>query len=401
MGRLFWKFFGIVWLVQVATIVVTGVYLGFIGPGHHFRQSELREPPPLRPGEMPAPPPLRPDEMRAPPPLRPDEMRAPPPPMEAGERPHPPPGGPGGRGAHLFGLPMEPIAGGLIASLVSAALIAWYIAKPVRTLKSAIDAATAGNLQSRIADAIGDRRDELADLGRDFDRMIDRLQALVEGQQRLLHDVSHEMRSPLARLQAAIGLARQQPGQMNGAMDRIERESMRIDSLIGGLLTLARLQAGFVGSMDERIDVDELVMAIVDDASFEAEVKGRRVTLAPACGATVRGNAELLRRAIENVVRNAIKYTLEGATVEVTTGLSDRGRRARIIVSDRGPGVSPQDLGAIFDPFFRTPGATGHDGHGLGLAIARRALEAHAGSISASNRPEGGLSIQIELPLIA
>lgn len=380
MGRLFWKFFAIVWLVQAATIAATGVYLGFIGPGHRFHPRELREPPPM-------PPPMRSGEMPSAPP----------------ERPPPSPGGPAGSGldVHLFGLPIEPIAGGLIASLVSAALIAWYIAKPVRTLKSAIDAATAGNLQSRIADAVGDRRDELADLGRDFDRMITQLHAMVEGQQRLLHDVSHEMRSPLARLQAAIGLARQQPGQMNGAMDRIERESMRIDNLIGGLLTLARLQAGFVGSMDERIDVDELVMAIVDDASFEAEVKGRKVTLVPTCGAAVLGNAELLRRAIENIVRNAVKYTLEGGTVEVTTALSDDGRRVCIIVSDRGPGVPQQDLGAIFEPFFRARGATGQDGHGLGLAIARRALEAHAGAISAWNRAEGGLSMRIELPLIA
>ncbi len=373
MGRLFWKFFAIVWLVQAATIAATGVYLGFLGPEHRFHEQQRRGPPPM------------------------------PPPMGPSDRPARPPGGPGGgdRDIHLFGIPIEPLAGGLIASLVSAGLIAWYIAKPVRTLKSAIEAASAGNLQSRISDAIGDRRDELADLGRDFDRMIDRLRALIDGQQRLLHDVSHEMRSPLARLQAAIGLARQQPAQMSSAMDRIERESIRIDSLIGGLLTLARLQAGFVGSMDERIDIDELVMAIVDDASFEAEAKGRKVTLVPTCGAVVLGNAELLRRAIENIVRNAVKYTVESGTVEVETGLSDDRRLARIIVSDQGPGVPEQDLGSIFEPFFRTPYANGHDGHGLGLAIARRALEAHSGSIRASNRIGGGLSMRIELPLIA
>lgn len=120
----------------------------------------------------------------------------------------------------------------------------------------------------------------------------------------------------------------------------------------------------------------------------------------PACGKGVLGNAELLRRAIENIVRNALKYTFEGGTVDVTTGLSDDRGLACITVSDQGPGVPQQDLGAIFEPFFRAPGATAHDGHGLGLAIARRALEAHAGSISASNRPEGGLSMRIELPLI-
>jgi two-component system, OmpR family, sensor kinase len=375
MGRLFWKFFAIAWLVQAATIAVTGVYLGLLAPGHppHERDMGASAPPAMAPRGAP--------------------------PMPGGPPDRPAPGG-GRRDIHILGVPIEPIVGGLIASLISGALIAWYVAKPVRTLRAAIDAASAGNLRTGIAEAIGSRHDELADLGRDFDRMAARLRALIDAQQRLLHDVSHEMRSPLARVQAAIGLARQQPEQAAYAMDRIERESMRMDVLVGGLLTLARLQAGFVGSIDERIDLDELVMAIVDDASFEAEAKARKVTLTAASGALVRGNSDLLRRGIENIVRNAVKYTFERRTVTVDTGLGEDGRNVRITVCDQGPGVLDADLEAIFEPFFRAPGATGHEGHGLGLAIAKRAIEAHGGTISASNRSEGGLSMRIELPRI-
>jgi two-component system, OmpR family, sensor kinase len=373
MGRLFWKFFAIAWLVQAATIAVIGVYLGYLAPGHQSHEREGRPPP------APATFSVEPMDGTAP---------------EGGRQIG------RGRDIRIFGIPIEPIVGGAVASLVSGALIAWYVAKPVRTLKSAIDAASAGNLQSGIAEAIGSRHDELADLGRDFDRMAARLRALIDAQQRLLHDVSHEMRSPLARVQAAIGLARQQPDQAGYAMDRIERESMRMNTMVGGLLTLARLQAGFVGSLDERIDLDELVMAIVDDASFEAEAKARKVTLTAASGALVRGNADLLRSGIENIVRNAVKYTFERRTVMVETHLSEDGSCASISVTDGGPGVPDTDLDAIFDPFFRTTGATGHEGHGLGLAIAKRAVEAHAGTLRASNQSEGGLRVQIELPRI-
>ena len=372
MGRLFWKFFVIAWLVQAATIGVTGVYLGLLAPDHGLGRHEPGEPPPdLVPGRPPGPP-----------------------------GPPAPDGGP--RDIHLLGIPIEPIIGGLLASLVSAALIAWYVAKPVRSLKAAIEAASDGNLQSGIAGAIGSRHDELADLGRDFDRMATRLRSLIDSQQRLLHDVSHEMRSPLARVQAAIGLARQEPAYASTAMERIERESMRMDALVDGLLTLSRLRAGFSGSMDERIDLDELVAAIADDASFEAEAKGRKLILSVDGGsAQVRGNAELLRRGVENVVRNAVKYTPEGGSVTVQAQATRGSRRASVTVLDEGPGVPEADLAGIFEPFFRGSRTMSQDGHGLGLAIAKRAVEAHDGSIQASNRPGGGLCVRIELPRIA
>ena len=368
MGRLFWRFFAIAWLVQAATIGVTGAYLGFLAPQRALARTQVRElSPSFAPGGA--------DRSAA--------LRA--------RGPH---------GVVVFGIPITPIVGGLVASLASAALIAWYVAKPVRSLKAAIDAASHGNLQSGIAQAIGSRRDELADLGRDFDRMAERLMALIDSQQRLLHDVSHEMRSPLARVQVAIGLARQEPDLTRAAMERIEREAVRMDALVGGLLTLSRLRGGFVGSMDERIDIDELVTAIADDACLEAEAKQCRLILSAGSGGMlVQGNAELLRRGVENVVRNAIKYTFEGGSVMVQTYPASDGRHTRVTILDEGPGVPEPDLAAIFQPFFRGSGASNHEGHGLGLAIAWRAIEAHGGSIQATNRHTGGLCVRIELPL--
>ena len=161
---------------------------------------------------------------------------------------------------------MLPISIGILASLGFSALLAWYLAKPIRHLRGAFDAAAAGKLDTRIGPRMGRRRDEIADLGRDFDRMAHQLQILLGSQRRLLHDVSHELRSPLARLQAAIGLARQQPEKLDASLDRIERESGRLDELVGELLTLSRLEAGMSGAADEEVDLVELVAGIADDA---------------------------------------------------------------------------------------------------------------------------------------
>src|SRR5258705_2241975 len=167
------------------------------------------------------------------------------------------------------GFPVEPITFGALASLAVAALLAWYLLKPIRSLRQAFDAAAHGDLDVRIGGNMGRRRDELADLGHDFDRMAARLKLLMDGQRRLLHDVSHELRSPLARLQAAVGLTRQQPGNVDVWMDRIERESIRMDKLIDELLTLSRVEAGMEAKREDKVDLVELVNDVVHDASFE------------------------------------------------------------------------------------------------------------------------------------
>jgi len=368
-GRLFWKFFLFIWLAQVAGMIGTGVVFWLERPGG------------MAPGLGPAPP----FASGAPP----DGTYGQPPHRHAGEA------GPGHRPPPLPGIPPLPVLiGGLLVSLLCAAVLAWYVALPVRRLKAAFAGAADGDLKVRIGDGMGRRRDELADLGRDFDRMASRLEAVMVGQQRLLHDVSHELRSPLARLQAAIGLARQQPARLDDSLARIEREGERMNVLVGELLTLSRLEAGVGGAL-EAVDLGELLGGLVDDARFEAAARQIRVDLIECGPLLVMANPPLLQRAIENVVRNALRFSPGGACVRLETTLSADGR-CRIAVSDQGPGVPESELAAIFQPFHRG-GAPG-DGYGLGLAIARRVIAAVDGEISAKNLPEGGFQVVIELP---
>lgn len=295
--------------------------------------------------------------------------------------------------------PLLPFAIGILASLGFSALLAWHLVKPIRHLRRAFDAVAAGRLETRVGPRMGCRRDEIAELGRDFDHMAGQLQILVCSQRRLLHDVSHELRSPLARLQAAIGLARQQPEKRDASLDRIERESGRLDALVGELLTLSRLEAGTSGAADEEIDLVELLWNIVDDARFEAEASGRRVQFGGAGEALVKARPELLHRAFDNVIRNAVKFTAEGTAIEISVERWIVPDRLIVIVADHGPGVPESDLQAIFEPFFRSGASAATAGFGLGLAIARRAIEAHGGSIHAQNRPNGGLRVAIVLPV--
>ena len=297
-------------------------------------------------------------------------------------------------------LSIADIMGDIVAGLGSAALLAWLLSKPIRSLHSAITDAANGNLNVRIADRMGPGNDELKDLGVEFDRMMSRLRTLIVAQRQLLKDVSHELRSPMARIQAAIGLANQQPDQAQALMERIERESVRIDKLIGELLALSRLQAGVDDQLNEEIELSELLSDIVDDARFEANANGRFLHVECEIDGVVRGNVELLRRAVENVVRNAIKYSHGGGTVEVGTALGSGGRVAVISVRDSGTGVPESDIANIFDPFFRSSTHARKEGSGLGLAIAKRVVESHGGSIVASNVPGGGLRVNIELPLL-
>ncbi len=368
MGRLFWKFFTLIMLVQLAGMVAVGATFWL----RHQAEEQGR----LQAGAPSFSP--RPPDWRS---------SRPPPPPDGLHRP-PPRRGP---------FPLEPLIATFFVSLICAVLLARYFSRPIRNLRDAFEAAASGNLQARIGDSMGKRRDELADLGHDFDRMAERLDSLITAQRRLLHDVSHELRSPLARLQAAIGLVRQSPDKLEATVDRIERESGRIDHLVGELLTLSRLEAGVMGAMDEEIPLGDLLVDIVEDARFEAETRQQAVVFESACEVMLRGQPELLHRAVENVVRNALKHTPSGKRIGVICRLD--GATLRLSVLDEGPGVAESELDGIFDPFFRGSGAQGTDGHGLGLAIARRVIQAHGGAIMASNRPEGGLCVEMTLPL--
>ncbi len=297
--------------------------------------------------------------------------------------------------------PWLPLVTGIVASLGFGALLAWYVARPIRHLRGAFASLAEGRLETRVAPLIGRRRDEVADLGRDFDRMALRLQQLITAQRRLLHDVSHELRSPLARLQAAIGLARQSPQKAEPLLERIEREAERVDELVGELLTLARLDEGVTDGLAERVertDVLDLIAAVVADAHFEAQASGRAVRLRAEGSLLADVRVGLLQRALENVIRNAVRFTREGSEVEVEAGLAAGGQSLAIRVADRGPGVPESELGAIFQPFYRSASGAGTPGFGLGLAIARRALEAHGGRVEARNREGGGLTLELVLP---
>ena len=301
----------------------------------------------------------------------------------------------GGRGAPS---PWLPLVSGLLASLAFSGVMAGYLARPVRKLRSAFGSMADGRLDTRVGARMGSWRDEITDPGKDFDHMANRLKALVAAQRRLLHDVSHELRSPLARLQAAIGLARQNPARSLELMERVEREAGRLDRLVGELLTLARLDSGAGDTPMEALDLFDLAAGVAQDAAFEAEVSGRTLVFRGDGQAALVADGARLQRAFENVTRNAVKFSPVGGRVEVVAHLDDGN--FVLSVADHGPGVPAAELEAIFEPFYRSAGA-GAEGFGLGLAIARRAVAAQGGRVSAVNVEGGGLCVTITIPVDA
>jgi two-component system sensor histidine kinase CpxA len=307
----------------------------------------------------------------------------------------------GPRGLPLPGLIILVLSSGLVCYF-----LAWYVTKPVARLRAATQQIAGGDLTARAGDPNSKRRDEIAGLVRDFDTMAGRLETLVKAQSRLLNDISHELRSPLARLNVALGLARQRSGEESAAMlERIELEASRLNELIGRLLTLARLEDGEQHVPSTPFSLDEVVLNVAEDAEFEAQARRCHVrSEIPAGIWVVRGDPSLLHSAIENVVRNAIRYTREGTTVDIhleKTGIAG-GEEAVVRVTDCGSGVPPDALEKLFEPFYRLDDARGRQtgGVGLGLAITERAVRFHGGRVAATNRAEGGLMVEIHLPLM-
>jgi signal transduction histidine kinase len=283
--------------------------------------------------------------------------------------------------------------------------LARYLTAPVAKLRAATRRLAAGDLAVRVSPSLGNRRDELAELGRDFDRMAERLDALLASQRRLLGDISHELRSPLARLSVALELARQRAGASAKAeLDRIEREAEQLNLLIGQLLTLTRLESGVEGKERTLVELAPLVREIAADADFEARGRKRAVRFSSGEECAVDGTPSLLRSAIENVVRNAVTYTAEDTAVEISLRCDRREKaRAVITVRDHGPGVPEEALADLFRPFYRVADARERQtgGVGLGLAITERAVRLHGGTVSAANAPDGGLMVEINLPVAA
>ncbi len=308
------------------------------------------------------------------------------------------------RRSTMFGalsLPGRPLAVLAIAIIVSA-LASWWLAEhlsaPIRRIQAGARALASENLEVRVSAGLDGRKDELAVLARDFDAMADQLRATRAARTQLLRDISHELRSPLARMRVAVGLARQAQPETTKQLDRMEREIERLDVLISQVLKLARLQGAEPRFGRESVDIDELVEEVVRDANFEGAAKACAVRLEAASGVALSANRELLRSAIENVLRNAVRYSPDGAAIDVSVGAADGG--ALIRVRDRGPGVPPTDLTRIFEPFYRVAEARDRDsgGEGIGLAITAEVLKAHGGFARASNRTEGGLEVLLGLP---
>lgn len=285
-----------------------------------------------------------------------------------------------------------------LVSLFFAAGLTWYLYRPIRHLHEANRRFAAGDLDTRVGQLIGQRRDEIADLGRDFDDMAGRVQSTIEAKSRLLHDVSHELRSPLARMQIALALTRQTPAKTGEMLERIAYEIERLDKILGETLTLSRLRSGPELPGDECFDLVELLTDIVEDARFETAKTGRPIALLAQGDVLIAGRSELLRSAIENVIRNALVHTPDGAAVSVELGNPIAGF-VTVKVCDGGAGVPQDELDALFDPFFRGRNGDKAQGYGLGLSIARHAVEAHGGQVVASNVEGGGLCISMRLPV--
>ncbi len=289
------------------------------------------------------------------------------------------------------------IAGGIFCWFVSR-----HVTKPLHLLGEAAAGIAEGRLDTRVDPSLTRRRDEIADLARNFDRMAGRIETLITGQRRLLGDVSHELRSPLARLIVALTLVKQgRPEEAPENLERIGLEARRLDTLIGQLLALTRIDSGVDRGSPAPFDLTSLVQEVANDGDFEARARNRGVVVVEADACVVNGFEELLRSAVENVVRSAIRHTAEGTTVGIS--LSAAAGIAQLQVRDHGPGVPEGMLSEIFLPFRRVaqgdsaPGSS--EGAGLGLAIAERAVTVHRGTIAARNAPDGGLIVEIDLPV--
>jgi two-component system sensor histidine kinase CpxA len=309
----------------------------------------------------------------------------------------------------IFGPNGVPGLGILIAVVVSGLVcyfLAQFLTSPILRLRKATQKLAAGDLSARAGGRGRHAGDEISQLVSDFDLMAEQIEKLVTAQSRLLKDISHELRSPLARLTVALELARQRTGpEAQSALARISLESARMNELIGSLMTVARLDSGAGSLRKAPVQLEALIEEVARDAAFEAQSRNCQVEAEILDELPVLGDPALLRSAIENVVRNATRYTADGTTVNIRAERAQNGPSAEAVirVSDSGPGVPEESLDKIFQPFYRIDDARGRStgGVGLGLAITDQAIRLHGGSVKASNLPEGGLGIEIRLPLQA
>jgi signal transduction histidine kinase len=289
---------------------------------------------------------------------------------------------------------------GTIFSAIICLVIAHYLSKPIEHLRDATHELARGNLDIRAGRNLGNRRDEIADLVRDFDSMAGELRTQIQSERNLLSGVSHELRSPIARIRLALTLARDADDDERVEMlDRIEQDTIQLDSMLEQILTVARLESGQNKPRFEHLLLNDVVNNVLHDANFEAAAMGANITFEGVGDVEVNGDAGLLRSAIENIVRNAIFYSGQGGKIEVRLG--QENGMATISVQDNGPGVPEDSLSLLFKPFYRVDNSRGTTtgGMGLGLAIVRNAAVAHGGSVSARNLMPHGLEVELRLPI--
>ncbi|MFE0017805.1 ATP-binding protein [Mesorhizobium sp. NPDC059054] len=290
-----------------------------------------------------------------------------------------------------------PLLGCVLASLLASFWLAKYLTGPIVMLKDGLHRLASGDFATRIGEKLKRHRDEVSDLARDFDVTAEKLQTLHANRQRLYQDISHELRSPLSRLQVELGVLRQKPAKAGTMLARMDREIERLNTLVEQILTLARLGSGSLASAErQQMDVIGVLKIIAEDASFEGQKRNVDVRLSGQKTFVAEVDGELLFRAFENVIRNALNYTAAGTTVSVHASL-ERDQFLRVTVSDCGPGVAPEHLAEIFTPFARVGDHPSIGGHGLGLAIAKHSLELHGGRIWATPA-EAGLVVTMEIP---
>lgn len=284
----------------------------------------------------------------------------------------------------------------LIISGLMSLLLTWSLVRPIDKLRSTVRAFAHGNLEARAGSSVSRRQDEIGELGRDFDDMAGRLEALVAAQQRLLSNVSHELRSPLTRLQVAMGIVRQKaPEGLERALSRIERESDRLENMIAQILKLSRFENAMHQLDLEQVDVEDVLHKVVEDARFEAEPRNIAIEFNGGIPTPISGDPKLLHSVFDNVIRNALRFSPDEGSIQVS--LTSSKEWLQVVICDSGPGVPEDKLERLFDPFYRLDQT--NSGAGLGLNIALQAVQLHQGRIHAENNSPNGLKVIIDIPM--